>query len=400
MQIWNAREISAAILEKQPAEKPAQILQSTLACVRQNFSAAGADNVERVLCGLDEFSLSNPQGVHAVWIAGGTVVDDANDKKYFIVASGYSIAEAIVALIAEAAKFHAVAVGNSASRCHINCTAHYPGLMEYCKSLRRSDAEKAVGDDLVSLKHLANKTVTCFPRAYCRLPPSSERAEVSAGIDSMVWDGCAAQPRQRDAIASGLCEKIAHHCLARWSTGRHSPRINSVESEYLFDYYSRCCSRITNNRSEILLDLSLDWGPPVFAALSCDTDGQGLAIGVGCGSGSHRAICAAVLDLHRNEFVLFQSAHKKQSAGSKALLWTGISTALQAGGFELQTSELMRTAGGARKTQFYSDYTFVRKVAEQAEQNGVDIFYTNIEDTKIPFPVVKVVSPQLLAPIQ
>lgn len=395
LQVWSTSEIESAITGECCARLTVQKLQSILRDVKRIYSVSTDlqknDDTLQLLVRLGQLTIANPSGMCGVWVAGGSIIC-GNDECCNVTGSGYSIAQAVVELITEIAVIDAVtSVERLVTPCS-NVTVSYPCLLKYSDLLTAqlgANLSSCEVNQNLTLSHLGNRATVPFPEELCR------RAVPTMRDLLVLTHQVAAHCRQLHAIELALLRAFAKHCAEIWRFKQRPPREIMPASLQLFKHCTNLCQPIEYRRLQVLLDISDDWGPQVFVALSYEADGFKVATGTGCGKGSYAAISSAVLELRKSELLL-DAALRKQH-GDLHLSKLEQETLTHADVFNIFEHEMLTSAGRcARREQFYPELTFVRAVAREAEANGVDIFYTDITSHSNNLSVVKVVSPQLL----
>lgn len=388
MQEWSSREISTAVLQDTSVDHSVDKLRFLLVEVKKAFPEAISDQVIRTLCQIEKLSIYNPLGAESVWIATGSLKQVADFNISHVEANGYSPTESIVELIKKIAITHALSTLSQNNEALGEGSAH-PALFEYSqKLLGKLLLPVTSSNELLPVRHLANRVDSVFPKALYLQAVSGELP--------VVTEGCGAAIRQRDAIAAALCEKIEMHAFALWRYRQLPPRKSSPEIETIFEYYNKRCLRRSKLNKELLLDISLDWGPQVYVAVSFHGDDGYLVAGTGCGISAYGGIAKAVLALRHNESYLHMALQKHQTQGPASLNSSEQEIVQEIKGNDRLNWQLTKVGRDPIKEVFWPERTFVRRVARQAESAGFDMFYTDIAPIDSPLSVVKIISPQLL----
>jgi len=233
-----------------------------------------------------------------------------------------------------------------------------------------------------------------YPAVLCRayskqpntLPPISE--------------GYAAHQSLDRAIKNGICEKFERDAAAAWWIGGVPPRqIKPALLEYFDNLQIQGGQTGKIYRTYKLLELTLDFGPPVFAAISCDTHGYGLAVGLSCKFNEEAAVKRAFLELKQMEFAQFIAWKKQTELGSEQLNRTEISALSRATKLNVKKFNLFRSRRPTRNHDLPKAQYSTTEFSISAKANNINLYYVDLSSTdKGPF-VVKVLSPELVSPV-
>jgi ribosomal protein S12 methylthiotransferase accessory factor YcaO len=151
-----------------------------------------------------------------------------------------------------------------------------------------------------------------FPRAEVFFP----RQTISGHNRSVATmaEGTAAGIDPEMALLNAMLEVIERHASRRWWQGGCPPLMPSNSAAAYFDRLQRLWTR-NEARPSGLLDITPQFGIPVFVAWSCQEDGRDLCFGTACRLQETDAVRAALKELFQMEFGL-DVIHFRQRNGA------------------------------------------------------------------------------------
>jgi ribosomal protein S12 methylthiotransferase accessory factor len=121
-------------------------------------------------------------------------------------------------------------------------------------------------------------------------------AEPSGCFCAADSNGCAAGADDDSALLSGMSELVERDAAALWWYNRATrPQVSIDNLEHPF-LRSVEATFAANSRRIWLLDLTTEWGIPVFAAISCDHSGNRIAWGLGASLSPESAAISAITE--------------------------------------------------------------------------------------------------------
>lgn len=404
MQLWQGNEIKAALsgnTNDNSIEANVSALQSLLEQLELIFPSLIRAGAIGLLCRLDRLFITHPPEVKGVWLAGGLMTHGSADRLFSVTGTGYSPVDSLPGLIGEIAE--AIALTNESTYIGVdrsNCTrenAEYSVLSNVASSLlARLRKDQPVSDRLLSVVHLVTGDCTTYPEALCYgklpmpdyLPPRSEGCSAHVSFDAALW--------------SALCEKIERDAIAHWWFAAKQPCILTSDDEKAFSCHSQACQYLEKNRTSVLLNIShRSWAPPVFAAVSFDSQsGKALAMGFGCSLEADSAIARALLELRQMEMSLTLTTRKRQRLGADSLSNKEIAVIERSEQIDVHHHNLLVVDREFSVVKRSDGANVVTPIAEEASQAGVDLFYLPLQVDGLLWQVVKVISPQLLSPVR
>lgn len=389
MQVWLSSELSAAVLQDSSANQSVGKLRLLLLEVQKSYPPSINIRVTRTLGCIKRLALYNAPDCEGVWIVTAELKEAVDHTSLQIQASGYSPVESLAGLFNKIAIAQAIHSLNQSNDSLLAEVSNHPALLNYSnKLLSKLLLCTNANESMLPVRHLANRTNTVFPKILC--------LQTIPGVLPELTEGCAAETRQRDAISNSLCKKIKAHAFALWRYKQQPPRKSTPELKTIFEHYSkRCLHKFKHNNIE-LLDISLEWGPSVYVAVSIQGNDEYIVAGIGCGTSAHVGIAEAILDHRLKESNLSIALEKHQQTNSAGFSSGKQKTLQEMQGGNQLGHQLTKAERDPIREVFWPQRTFVRSVARQAESAGIDIFYSDITTADNPLSVVKIISPQLL----
>ena len=170
------------------------------------------------------------------------------------------------------------------------------------KDRRRSETLQCTVARLIGSEH---KMAVPTGRLFGRNRPKPKMPEgIAAGTDPDM------------ALQNAILETIERYASLNWWLGVHRGKQPSRSAVLYFDKIQSRWARTVPRRTG-LLDISPDFGIPVFVAWSHETTGRGLCFGTASGLSDTDAVRAAFRELLQMEFGL-DVARYRQSHGVKA----------------------------------------------------------------------------------
>jgi oxazoline/thiazoline synthase len=161
------------------------------------------------------------------------------------------------------------------------------GGFSYLPPLPADDAEM----DWVRVWSLTGRRWRYVPAAYCYLYYPGDPWFADS-------NGCAAGNFLEEAILYGFLELVERDAVAIWWYNRLRRRAVEPDNARSSALYSRAERALTEHgRSLAVLDLTSDFGIPVFAAVSARRDGTRIAMGTSARLNAHAALGGALREL-------------------------------------------------------------------------------------------------------
>ncbi len=216
----------------------------------------------------------------------------------------------------------------------------------------------------------------------------------------MLGSGVAAGPDWDWAASRALLELIERDAAAQWWTGGRRGRPIALHEPALAEAarLAAVLRQDQTGRVGWLLDITTDLGVPSVVALSCDTDGRGLACGFGARLTLAAAARAALLENAQMELALMLSLAKSNSReeGSsgasgeredKALL---LATRIDAG-----SCDLLHPVGAPRVHPRRQPSPAVPQLAAVLAEAGIEAAIVDQSRPDFGLPVVRAIAPDL-----
>ncbi|MEO3386207.1 YcaO-like family protein [Mesorhizobium sp. CAU 1741] len=229
---------------------------------------------------------------------------------------------------------------------------------------------------------LSDGSAAALPVALCL------RDYAPAGV--VLSSGCAAGRTVKDATLSAVLELIERDAVALWWRGGRQPgRFADMDLD-------AAIARLRgddNDRRTWFLDLTTEIGVPVVAALSCRSDGQGIAAGFGARADRNAAGRAALNELLQMELGNRLVALKHERSGLDALAPTerdqlARMTTLHADDAILEGIESGEQAGNPA-------FSSLKDIVALMGASGIEVFAADLTNRDLDIPVVKAVAPLL-----
>ncbi len=350
------------------------------------------------------FVITHPTASN-VYIAGGVLASNQNSSADSVTGTHFSSGLALIALIGEIAEALARDPArslppNSYARSY---TESKSALEQYGQQLlsKLTQVEqhglllaKPVSDLQRTESQVPKNKAIGYPEVLCRayskqpetLPPISEGYAAHHSLDL--------------AIKSGICEKFERDAAAAWWIGGLPPRqLNAVLLDFFEELVNLSGQPKQSLRRYQLLDLTIDFGPSVFAAMSSDAHGHGLAIGFGCSFNAEDAVKRAFLELKQMEFAQFLAWKKQTESGAEHLNRAEKNALARANKMNVRHNNLFRSRRAVRNHDLQVKHFCIDDFALSAQSNNISLYYIDLSSTdKGPF-VVKVLSPDLMSPV-
>lgn len=129
---------------------------------------------------------------------------------------------------------------------------------------------------------------------------------------ALMAEGTAAGVDAEMATLNAVLEAIERHTARKWWLGHSAPTQPSARALDCFCRLQRCWSRHQTRRTE-LLNITPEFGVPVYAAWSCREDGTGLCFGLSCHPMEEEAVRGALKELLQMEFGLDVIAYRQRN---------------------------------------------------------------------------------------
>ncbi|MBM3547081.1 MAG: hypothetical protein FJX54_09010 [Alphaproteobacteria bacterium] len=232
-----------------------------------------------------------------------------------------------------------------------------------------------------------------LPADYCF---RAARREPSAWTCSANSNGCASGLSQDDVIVRGFFELVERDAVAIWWFNRLrrpscSPEI--VESDAI-----RTVTAWQHRRGRRchLLDLTADLGVPVVAAVSCNVDGRGIAVGFGAHLDGHAAAVRASMEMMQFQAMIELSlrfrglVQGQPSASTAAALDWFENVSINDDGYLLPDAEAQTVPTRAHSTPATPEHCLAL-----AADHDLDVLYLDLSRDWIGIPAGRVVVPGL-----
>lgn len=202
--------------------------------------------------------------------------------------------------------------------------------------------------------------------------------------------GCAAGIDEKDATVRALLELIERDAAALWWSGAR--RAAPVRAGPDVENMLQCLRGTESPRKTRLLDISSDIEIPVVAAVSCDANGQGLAIGLAARCTPKHAAIAALFELCQMELGL-QLAQLKSSAGDR--LTDDDERHLARAAIDIKLDERFTNTEPDELQKDLTEYDELATLVAVIDKHDIDATVVNLTRPDIGSATVKVVTPRL-----
>jgi thiazole/oxazole-forming peptide maturase SagD family component len=206
-------------------------------------------------------------------------------------------------------------------------------------------------------------------------------------------NGCAAGSSIEEATLNGFLELVERDGAAMWWFGRHRrPPVaatSASELEPLLAWH-RCRGRVLE-----VLDLTTDFGIPIFAAVSANEDGHAVAIGTSAHFDASRAMIAAVTEMVQVEISIeMYEASGRPASAPHFGIWLNEVT-LDTHPHLRSTGGPVRQIGGYPPSLEYRPSALLDRAVQLCEARGLELLRIDLTRKEIGVPAMRVVVPGL-----
>jgi thiazole/oxazole-forming peptide maturase SagD family component len=206
-------------------------------------------------------------------------------------------------------------------------------------------------------------------------------------------NGCAAGSSIEEATLNGFLELVERDGAAMWWFGRHRrPPVAATsvsELEPLLAWHRRC------GRVLEVLDLTTDFGIPIFAAVSANEDGHAVAVGTSAHFDAGRAMIAAVTEMVQVEISIeMYEASGRPASAPHFGIWLNEVT--------LETQPHLRSTGGPVRqigayppSPEYRPSALLDRAVQLCEARGLELLRIDLTRKENGVPVMRVIVPDL-----
>ena len=191
------------------------------------------------------------------------------------------------------------------------------GLMDLVIAGDPARADEPI--DWVRARDMTTSAGILVPADWCL---RRQKATVLAIPGAALSTGCAAGPTAEDAYARGLLELIERDAASLWWLGGQPAAAllpGSIEAAAAARLSAELRQGEDTGRAMRILDISSDLAIPVMAAVSQNSGGTGLAIGLAARQSAARAASSALVELCQMELALQLAWGKREQLGNAAL---------------------------------------------------------------------------------
>ncbi len=395
---WSTDDIKVAVrlATTQPVKQKQKLSPTEIMLIRliEDATTPQTQKYFSVLSNLSRLFLLRLQKGPDLFLAGGVIKNPIELATSSVTGTGSSSGDALWAIAGETAEVMSrwpvqnIGVDNL----RYTKTANYlkPALQKYiCRGLTALGFEACHETRVLEAKHLTTGAVEPYPEILCRRlgKPVPGWAALS--------EGCAAHWRESVATQNALCERLERHAAALWWSGIRPPIKPTTSHLTIFEQIVGQQNIGLPNREHKLLNLSIEWGPAVFAAISYNRDGRDITIGLGCDVSTQAAIQRAFKEMRQMEFSLFLIRKKLKERGIASLQRTERAALARANLLHASQDSRFHYGKSVQVTPTWTAIQSVREIAEHAFKNNVDLYKLSLKTNLHNMAVIKVVSPQL-----